>query len=193
MVVQKVGPFEFTASYIFSHDELNPKTVLSDIHWMYRWRWAGHPLLIPFIAFARTHDKFVSKALAKIHKQLTRIEDELSRLSQTNNSEMDLRGITRSLHLFNLEHDYTARRAHFQKSLVSAITETLRTFDGYEIEEYFMKPLRTSVETRQYGFDTLPKREQTARQTVGPNPCTSLAIMIANGSRFSIWLFLEIR
>jgi hypothetical protein len=159
----------YSGLYLYSDPIFRPLHMLRDQTWFFCWRWNGLPILILPIAFLVAHDTYISARLAYLHTELGQIE---SALLVPDSESPDFRRLTRRLHEFSTALANLARRAHFQDTVLSTVTEALCTLNGpsgfnLEIQRARLDGLKKTMLARRYDLDMMPKRELTARATVG--------------------------
>jgi hypothetical protein len=140
--------------------------------WVLPWRWNGLPILILPIAFLAMHDTYVSHRLAQLHSELAHIESELLGPYGPGGETLNFNHLTRRLHEFSTALANLARRAHFQDTVLTTVTEALVTMNGpagfsLEIQRARLEGLKKAMLARRYDLEMMPKREMTARATVG--------------------------
>ena len=172
--VKHTSGFNYSAEYIYSDVALRPTAVFSSQIWMVRWRY-GFPILIPAIAFAAVHDGIISETIKTLHTEMTQIEDELAAIPGGERPPLDLAQLTQRLQALSSSFHDATRRLRFQTSILHTVSKTLKTLVSgggaradLEIENALLNPLYAGLENREFDFETLPHREQTARQTVSP-------------------------
>ena len=153
------------------------------------WRGSGLPILILPIAFLATHDTYIADRLAQLHSELGQIESELLAPYRPNGEVLDFGRLTRHLHECSTALSNLARRAHFQVTVISTVSEAMCTFNGptgwtLEIQRARLDGLNKAMQARRYDLETMPNREQTARATVWDMMCFS------SRPREAHWIFI---
>jgi hypothetical protein len=118
------------------------------------------------------HDTYISDRVAQLHDELGHIESELLAPYGPGVETLDFGQLTRRLHEFSTALSNLARRAHFQDTVLSTVTEALLTLNGpdgsgLDIQHARLDGLKKAMQGRRYDLEMMPKRELTARATVG--------------------------
>lgn len=165
--------FNHSTLYLYSEDELEPSKMLAGNMWLIRWRWTGLPIFMLPIAIAEAHDGYVLSRIEELNQDLRNIEAALLASNSSDVGNLDFGHLTQRLHALSTELSNLARRAHFQDTLLSTIRDTanvLHDVMAAEICSARLVGLEKAMQSRRYDLELMPKREQTARATVGNHP-----------------------
>jgi hypothetical protein len=172
MSVKHTAGYNYSALHLHSDPVFAPLRLVTNQMWAFSWRWNGLPILILPIAFLGIHDTYISDRLAQLHSELGQIESALLAPYRPDIEGLDFGQLTRRLHEFSTALSNLARRAHFQDTVISTVTEALCTLNGptgwsLDIQRARLDGLKKSMQGRRYDLEMMPKRELTARATVG--------------------------
>ena len=172
MSVKHTTGYNYSALNLYSDPVFAPLRLVTNQMWAFNWRWNGLPILISPIAFLGIHDTYISDRLAQLHSELGQIESALLAPYRPNIEGLDFGQLTRRLHEFSTALSNLARRAHFQDTVIGTVTEALSTLNGptgwsLDIQRARLDGLKKSMQGRRYDLEMMPKRELTARATVG--------------------------
>jgi len=172
MSVKHTSGYNYSALHLHSDPIFAPLRLVTNQMWAFSWRWNGLPILILPIAFLGIHDTYISDRLAQLHSELGQIESALLAPYRPDIEGLDFGQLTRRLHEFSTALSNLARRAHFQDTVIGTVTEALCTLNGptgwsLDIQRARLDGLKKSMQGRRYDLEMMPKRELTARATVG--------------------------
>jgi Mg2+ and Co2+ transporter CorA len=109
------------------------------------------------------HSTSISRQLARI---IGRVRDVETRLERADEASSDLGAISRALHSCTAELVYLERRSRFEQSIVEAIDTIVAKSRLYTGPWPAMAPQRNALSSRNFEFESLPRRIENARATI---------------------------
>ena len=149
--------------YFFDQEILDPLKIADGDSSPSAWRSSGLQIVTLPHRFLQAHSADVSQRLASTIAKVRNVEKDLALAEQ---SVIDIRSLSRTLHSCNLELVDIERRSRFEQRVVDAIETIIATSSHAELPWSPLSPQRTALASRQFDFESLPRRIENARATI---------------------------
>jgi hypothetical protein len=149
--------------YFFDDQILDPFKIAEGDSSPSTWRSSGLQIVTLPHRFLQAHSAEFSRRLASTIAKVRGVEKELAVAEL---SEIDVRSLSRTLHSCSLELVDIERRSRFEERVVDAIETIIAASNHAKLPWPPLSPQRTALASRQFDFESLPRRIENARATI---------------------------
>ena len=151
------------AIYFYDDEIFNPLEMAGGESAMSAWRSSGQQIITLPHKILQAHSIHVSQRLAKVVAQVKDVETSLASADRT---PPDLSAASRTLHICNADLIDLERRSRFEEHIIEAMESVVAKSRHGTTPWPALVPQQTTVSSRSFDFQSLPRRIENARATI---------------------------